>query len=159
MTEHAASLPDFSADELRTLAALLDEIVPPSADGRLPGGGTLVGSEHLEATLRLLPGLDLGILQAVKAADEEARKRDAASFAALPHDARLALLGELGARDPGFLPSLTFLAYASYYQDARVLGALGFEARPPHPEGFTLDDGDLELLAPVRRRGKLYRDA
>ncbi|HEY8515475.1 MAG TPA: hypothetical protein VIS07_08175 [Candidatus Binatia bacterium] len=154
-----ASIPGFTDEQASTLRALLDEIVPPSADGRLPGGGTLVGGEHLATTLRTLPGLDLGVLQAVATADEAARARGAASFAALPKDERRALVADVGARDAGFLPSLTFLAYASYYQDPRVLGALGFEARPPHPRGFEMEDGDLALLEPVRRRGKLYRDA
>lgn len=40
-----------------------------------------------------------------------------------------------------------------YYEDARVLAALGFEARPPFPAGHELEEGDWSLLDPVRARG------
>lgn len=149
----------FSGEELATLAALLDEIIPPSADCRLPGAGSLVGSDHFAGTLRSMPGLDAAIVQAVKTADAAAGKRDASTFAALAREARLALMNEVGAADPSFVPSLMFLAYASYYQDPRVVAALDLEPRPPHPKGFEMAPGDLSLLEPVRRRGKLYRDA
>ncbi len=46
-----------------------------------------------------------------------------------------------------------------YYQDARVLGALGLEARPPFPLGHEVEPGDWSLLAPVKERGALYRPA
>jgi hypothetical protein len=46
-----------------------------------------------------------------------------------------------------------------YYQHDRVLEALGMETRAPYPQGFQVIAGDLALLAPVRRRGKVYRDA
>jgi hypothetical protein len=41
-----------------------------------------------------------------------------------------------------------------------VIAGLGLAVRPPHPEGYPLEQPDLEtLLAPVRERRKLYRDA
>jgi hypothetical protein len=41
-----------------------------------------------------------------------------------------------------------------------VVAALGLAARPPHPEGYPLEQPDLDaLLAPVRERAKHYRDA
>lgn len=41
-----------------------------------------------------------------------------------------------------------------YYEDPRVLGLLGFDARPPFPSGHDLASGNWDLLAPVRARGK-----
>jgi len=46
-----------------------------------------------------------------------------------------------------------------YDQHDRVLAALGMALRSPAPQGFKVISGDLMLLAPVSRRGKMYRDA
>ena len=35
---------------------------------------------------------------------------------------------------------------------------IGLEARPPFPQGYLLEEGDLTLLEPVYLRGKIYRD-
>jgi hypothetical protein len=39
-----------------------------------------------------------------------------------------------------------------------VLEAIGMEARAPFPKGFEVEPGDLSLLDPVRRRGRVYRE-
>ena len=44
-----------------------------------------------------------------------------------------------------------------YYRDDRVLGAVGHEARPPFPKGYTLEQGDWSLLDAVRGRPQLWR--
>ena len=45
-----------------------------------------------------------------------------------------------------------------YYRDARVMASIGMEARPPHPEGHAVEQGDWSLLDPVRARGPIYRE-
>jgi hypothetical protein len=71
----------------------------------------------------------------------------------------VAVLRELEQREPAFLPSLLFHLYASYYRHPRVLEGLGVEPRPPHPQGYELEPGDLAALENVRARGRLYREA
>ena len=46
----------------------------------------------------------------------------------------------------------------AYYRDDRVLLALKLEARPPFPQGYTLEQGDWSLLDAVRRRPPFWRD-
>lgn len=139
------------------LAAVLDCLVPPSPDRRLPGAGELGLVRYVEEKLgdgvtALLPGL--------AALDAQARAHGAEAFVALDADARRAALEALDRDDRGFVPGLVFHAYAGYYQSAVVLEALGMEGRPPHPKGYTIGPDDPELLEPVRRRGgKLYREA
>ena len=41
----------------------------------------------------------------------------------------------------------------------KVLEGLGLEPRPPFPQGYTLEPGDLSALERVRARGQLWRDA
>jgi len=148
----------FSADELRTLAAALDEIIPPSADGKLPGAGFLAGGTRFASVIRLMPGLDLALVGGLTALNEHARQRGGEGFAALAGVDRLAVLNEVAAVDGGLVPSLMFVAYSTYYVEDRVIEAIGMEARPPHPKGFVMAASDPALLEPVRARGKLYRD-
>jgi hypothetical protein len=137
---------------------VLDEIIPPSPDGRLPGAGELGLADHVEAVLRRAPELRPVVARGLAALDALAREHGARDFAALPRDARVEALHGLAATEPQCLPGLVFHTYTGYYQAARVLEGLGLEPRPPHPKGHVLEAGDLGLLEPVRRRGKLYRE-
>jgi hypothetical protein len=149
----------LSPGERRTLAGVLDEIIPPSADGRLPGAGELGLADHVEAVLRRAPELRPVVARGLAALDARARGLGARDFAQLPREARVEALNGLSATEPECLPSLVFHAYTGYYQQPRVLEGLGLEPRPPHPKGHALEAGDPSLLEPVRRRGrKLYRE-
>ncbi len=149
----------FSPDEARVLRAVLDEIVPPSADGTLPGAGALGLIARIETTVRETPDLRPAISQGLAALEELAKGRGAASFPELARDARLEVLNELATAAPAFLPALIFQTYVGYYEHPRVMQALGLEARPPHPKGYAMELGDLSLLEPVRERPKMYREA
>lgn len=149
----------FSAHEIDTLAAVLDQVIPPSADGRLPGAGFVARGARFGVVIRMLPGLDLGLAGGLAACDDRARERGAADYLALGDGDRLAVLNDVAAADAGFVPSVMFLAYTTYYVDDRVLTGLDLEPRPPHPQGFAMPENDLTLLDPVRARGRLWRDA
>jgi len=45
-----------------------------------------------------------------------------------------------------------------YYEHPEVLTAFGWPSRPPQPFGHELPRFDEELLAPVKARGKIWRD-
>jgi hypothetical protein len=147
--------PGFGEAHRTALAAVLDAIVPPSADGRLPGAGELGLAGAIEEKLGAMAVFTARGLDAL---DGIARKRGAAGFAALAPADRAEVLNAHAADDPGFLPGLVFQVYSAYYQHPRVLAGLGLPARPPHPQGYALEQPDLDaLLAPVRGRAKLYR--
>ena len=146
------------SDELlsqRALCAVLDELIP-ARDASLPGAGSLGVGEYVGEKLGDATPLVAGGLAAL---DALARERGAADFADLPADERAPLIREAAPAHPGFVESLVFHTYNGYYQHPRVSVAIGLEARPPHPEGYELEAGDLGLLDAVRRRPRLYRDA
>jgi len=149
--------PGFSRDEERALASVLDEIIPPSGDGRLPGAGELGLAGYIEQTLQQTPEFRPAIAQGLSTLDDLARSRGSERFAALSGQDKLDVLNQLATAQPAFLPGLIFHAYAGYYQNGRVVAALGLEPRPPHPEGYDLEPGDLTLLDRVRRRPEMYR--
>jgi hypothetical protein len=137
---------------------VLDEIIPPSADGRLPGAGQLGVSAYTNVALGAMPPVREMVARSLAALDEIALRRSGQRFTALPRPDRVAALEELAAGEHAFPPVLILHAFAGYYQEPRVLEALGLEARPPHPAGYSTVEGDLSLLEPVRRRGRMYRE-
>jgi Gluconate 2-dehydrogenase subunit 3 len=148
----------FTAEQEDMLHALLDEVIPPSADGRLPGAGGLDLIGHVVRTVRQMPMLAPVVQYGLSAIAELAGTRSADGWAGLSRAERSALLAEFAAGDQLFMPALLFLAYSGYYQHPRVVEALGLEARPPHPQGYAMEPFDTTLLDAVRRRGKIYRD-
>jgi hypothetical protein len=142
------------------LAPVLDEVIPPREEGRVPGAGELGVAGYVSRALGLTPDMEGVIVHGLAILERVAKARDPRGFGALSKDERLAVLGEVLAEEPMFLGMLMFHAYVGYYRDARVLGALGFAARAPHPAGYPVAPTDLAtLIEPVRRRGRLYREA
>ena len=146
----------LTAAQREILRAVLDMIIPVSEDGRFPSAAEVDVLEHIrESQSHLLPALreDLGRL------DRLAAEHSGTAFAHLTESDRIRVMDEIRSAEPGFLKDLALQTATRYYQDDRVLRALGMEARPPFPKGYEVVSGDLSLLDPVRKRGKLYRDA
>lgn len=143
----------------RALTPVLDEVIPPTDDGRLPGAGALGVARYVSHALGATPDMEAVIVRGLAALERIAGRQSPHGFAALGKDERMAALGEVLAEEPMFLGMVMFHTYVGYYRDPRVAAALGLAARPPHPEGFPVEPSDLAtLLEPVRRRGKLYRE-
>ncbi len=141
-TEHGAAL-----------TAVLDAILPPSADGRLPGAGQLGLAESLASRVELQTLLANGLA----VVDELARARGRSGFAAVPAAERRELLEATGTRAPGFLPTLVAQTFVAYYQAPRVLEAIGLDPRPPFPRGYEVAPTDFAILDPVRALEPIFR--
>ena len=137
-------------DDRSTLASLLDALLPPSGDGRLPGAGELGLAAWVEERAREGSALErfLGSPLAALAAR---------GLAALAPEEKLAAAKELERTQPDAFRELLAVTYGGYYQHPRVVAALGLEPRPPFPKGYTVAPSDLSLLDPVRRRAPFFR--
>jgi hypothetical protein len=144
--------------DAQLLALVLDEVIPPTADGRLPGAGALGAGAIVQHAASATPGLEPLLTQGLAALQDIARRSDSGGFAALSHSARVEALQELEKASPMLLPTLLTFACISYYSNEQVLTALNGSARPPHPQGYEMEEDDLALLDPVRARGKIYRE-
>jgi hypothetical protein len=147
----------FSRDEERALAGVLDEIIPPSTDGRLPGAGELGLAGYIGQAVKRAPDQRDMILRALTVIDDLAGSRGSTGFAALAKADRVEVLNEAAAKEPAFLPGLIFHVYAGYYQNDRVVEALGIESWPPHPDGYKLGPDAPGLIDAVRQRGHTRR--
>jgi len=147
----------LTPEQTRALSAVLDELIPPSADGHLPGAGALGLASAIEDKMREQPDLRPAVLGGLDALDALAKQSGVAGFVDVPAGDRNELLNRLSAESPAFLPGLIFHTYVTYYYQPSVVEALGVPPRPPHPEGYAVPPSDEGLLDAVRARGPLYR--
>lgn len=130
------------------LGLILDSLIPPSADGRMPGAGTLGLAEKVRSQTA---ASELAVTAGLMAAE-------AGGFAELDGPARASLLRRIEADQPAFIASVYPATCIAYYEHPEVQRALGLDPRPPYPKGYPLETGSLEGLDRVRERGKLYRE-
>jgi hypothetical protein len=148
----------LSDEQEQALAPVLDEVIPPTADGGRAGAGGLGVARYVSQALPSTPDMAPVIVRGLASLTRLAGQRTPGGFAALGKDERLAVLGDVLAEEPMFLGMLMFHTYVGYYRDPRVATAIGLTGRAPHPAGYAVGPSDLAtLLAPVRSRGKLYR--
>ena len=162
----------FSKRQEQTLIALAAAIIPADEEFGVPSAGDPAIAADILATAKRYAK---PIADALAMEDALAQAKHGAAFLDLDADAQAALVE--GANEPGFFDDMdwafdeqqkqqmagqrTLLSIIAqcYYRDDRVMRSLDMEPRPPFPEGFEVEAGDWSLLEPVKRRGKIYRDA
>ena len=146
----------MTAPQRAAIEIVVDMIVPASADGTKPSAAE-VGV--LDFIAQRQPGDLPGIARDIDRLDAAAREHHGGGFTNIDAASRLALVEAMRADDATFLRNLAMHTVTCYYQDDRVLAAIGLEPRPPFPQGYEVVAGDTDLLEPVRRRGSIVREA
>jgi len=131
------------------LSLILDTLIPPSADRRMPGAGALGLADAVRERARSSDSIVAAGLAAA----------EAKGFADLDAPAREEALRQIDGDHPGFIATLYAPTCIVYYEHPEVLVALGLDPGPPYPKGHTLESGHLAGLERVRARGRLYREA
>lgn len=134
------------------MQAVLDLVIPPSGDGRMPGAGALGITADIAARLEADPMFGPSIQSGLQAVREAALARDAGGFARLQPAAQREIVDALAASHPMLMLGVIVHVYQAYYQHPRVLEGLGVPPRPPFPEGYGLEDTDPGLLAALQAR-------
>ncbi|MDE0111459.1 MAG: gluconate 2-dehydrogenase subunit 3 family protein [Albidovulum sp.] len=145
-----------TGEKRQLLDLILDELVPPSADGRIPGAGEAGVAEFLPSSESYVPKpLDAvnSVLSSVSA--------KSADFSALDRTERVSVLKAVEADKPESFETLVRLTYMGYYSQPGIRPLFGVGAHPVHPEGYAVERESDELLAEltksVRSRGSNYR--
>ena len=144
---------NLNDEQKRTLNILLNMIIPPSEDGKMPGAadvGFFAYMNNENIVLWIQEGL-------ISVSDESHNKYDK-EFSALNSLEQTQLIDILRRKLFKFFNHLTLHVIQCYYQYDQVIEGIGLEARPPFPQGYHLEEGDLTLLEPVYMRGKIYRE-
>lgn len=156
MSDTIATDQPFTNEEQRTLLALVGAVIPanteygtPSADDPDIAADILASARPYHAT----------VASALHQVESIAAERYATAYADLDADTRARLASDLSRSRFVGLGTLVTITAQCYYRDDRVMRSLGMEPRSPYPDGFDIPQGDWSLLDPVRRRGKIYKDA
>jgi hypothetical protein len=136
-------------DDLRLLSGI---IIPASDQFDVPGADDPAIQADMLATL----GRDAGPVRAALGALARLAGEPMSDLDAAGREAAAMALRKAGGEA---VAVLTRVVLQCYYRDDRVVRSLGLEARPPHPQGYVLEDGDWSLLDPVRARAPFWRRA
>lgn len=138
--------------EAECLRLLAGHMIPASEAHGVPGAD----DPAILADMMTAIGRDRDALKAILALVDKAA---GGRLADLTREAQAELLARMRADDAAQFAVVEAIVSRAYYRDDRVLASLGVEPRPPFPKGFEVEQVDLSLLEPVRRRGPIYRDA
>ena len=140
---------DFTDNELTTLAAAIDEIIP-AGDG-MPSASQVSGVQYLKHLGWQYPEIRESISHVLKTLERISAAQFQGKFATLRSDQRSHILRSMEKTDASAFSTLVSYGYESYYTNPRVLGLISCApASVPAQE-------DEVLLTPVRKLRHLYR--
>ena len=142
----------FSEEHRQVLSVLFDMMIP--AVGPMPSAAD---PNIARRTLAELSDHAELVTEALTALGELVSKSHQQSIDALDRTQRAVIVETFKPLRPAFIQILQAQTIASYYQDDRVLLALGLPTRSPHPGGYEVPATDWSLLDPVRARKPFYR--
>ena|ERR1700685_3037730 len=143
----------FNERERAVLLAAMDEIIP--ASNGMPAASEAGGVAYLER----IASEDAVVAEEIRNALAALRNSSEQPFDRLDHDARVAALKTLESRDPIQFAHLRDYTYESYYTQPKVWKLIGYEFYPTDHPGPHMEPFDESILADVRKKPKLYREA
>lgn len=154
MTQPIASDNPLTAVQRAIFDVVLDQMIPEDSTRKKPSAADVGVFEYIaerNPASFVEIGRQLDELDALASASY--RKR----YSELTRELQDETLNRLHAADSRFLLTLALQTVECYYLDRRVMSTIGLPTRPPYPDGYTVQRGDLSLLEPVRERGEIWR--
>lgn len=146
----------LAKDDRQTLSTLLGSLLPANQELGTPAGNDPSIIDDILQTLR--PVSNEGVLKGLVELRQSSQERFSLSFEECEDIQRVTLFNEMLSRNARFYRTLSAVALQCYYRNDDVMRSLDMEPRPPYPEGYEIPQGDLSLLDPVRKRGKIWRN-
>lgn len=146
----------LTADQQQTLQCVLDMIIPEDRRRGKPSAAEIDVFSFIQLHE---PGYVDTLKQELDEVIAESLKVHGGTFQSLANTQQLQLVDTLRRASSGLFRQLAVWTATAYYQDDRVMEAIGLPARPPFPLGYEVESGDIGLLDPVKARGRIYRDA
>ena len=141
---------ELTHDESRDFRALAGFIIPASTTYGVPG------ADDEKIFGDICRSLERDFAE-VRSALADLRTLAGGAFADLAEHRRKEVANALREKGGPTLAALNRVILLCYYRDDRVMHSLGQEPRPPFPKGHVVEQGDLALLDPVRKRPPIWR--
>jgi hypothetical protein len=155
--ERMTSSGTLSEQERNVLHAAMDEIIP-ARDG-MPAASEVGGLQYLNRIAAGDAEVAGGIRTSLAALDKCSKQLFEKAFNELEREARISALTKLETTVPIELTRLREYVYEAYYTQPRVWKLIGYEFYPTDHPGPHMKPFDESILADVRKRPKLYREA
>ena len=144
----------FTDDERLAVTALAAMVIPASEEYGVPGADDPAIVDNILVDASRYPEQLKDALAALNAlAQEEA----GLPYASVSDDKRKEITSAFRKSHVGHAKLFANLTVQGYYRDDRVMRSIGLEARPPHPQGYEVEQGDWSLVNPVKKKAPFYR--
>ncbi len=147
----------LTGHERNALLIAMDEIIPGS-DG-MPSASEAGGLWYLEGIAAGDAAVAGEIRECLAALDNSSKEAFAKSFDQLDHESSILALKRLETAAPLSFARLRDYVYEAYYTRPAVWKLIGYEFYPTDHPGPHMEPFDDSILATVRKRSKLYREA
>ena len=147
----------FTDVHLELMRSILDRIIPPS--GNFPGAGELDVVSYIDQSVGQSAELKRLFASGLAEIVVKSEALVPEGFIGLSGEQQDQILRQIESEFPAFFRFLLHNTYSGYYINPKIVELLGLESRSPQPKGYELEPGDFSLLANVRKRGQVYRDA
>ena len=144
----------LNEDQILDLNKILQIIIPPNQIKDLPGADEIKFLEFIE---KFHPNFIEKISKELIAIHSAAERKYSRKIVDLNEAELFSFLSELKRANDSLLNDLTLLVYECYYQYQPVLEILNINASAPFPQGHEVVKGDYELLGPVKKMNKIYK--
>jgi hypothetical protein len=143
----------LTEEDRRTLAAVMDRLIPPVDD--LPGAGSMGLVADVE-TMAAGHGRYAAALAACLTVLSGGTSTD---FLALDGDRQDAAIRAVEVAEPRAFATMLEAVYVAYYSRPEVHRRIGWRTGPLQPAGFALPPFDGAVLETVRHRRPFWRQA
>ena len=145
----------LNEDQILDLNKILKIIIPSDQKKGLPGADEIKFLDFLE---KFHPYFMEELLKELTAIYSAAERKYSKKLIELNEADLSSFLEEIKKKNGTFLNELTLLVFECYYQHQSVLEILKMNVRAPFPEGHNVMKGDLKLLDPVIKKGRIYME-
>ena len=145
----------FTGPQAILLADVINRIIP--AEDGMPGAGDLGLASDIDLAVGDSAPLKKLFLAGLAQIENEAHRSSGKEFQALSPGEQDRLLKTAELEYPEFFLVLVQQTYNSYYTNPAIFPLIGYEGRPPQPQGYPMKPFDDSLLDNVRKRAPTYR--
>ena len=144
----------FNEDQILDLNEILKIIIPSDQKKGLAGADEINFLDFLE---KFHPYFIEELSKELSAIHSAAERKYSRKIIELNEAELFSFLSELKSENDSLLNDLTLLVYECYYQHQSVLEILNINGMAPFPQGHEVINGDYELLGPVKKMNKIYK--
>ena len=144
----------LNEDQILDLNEILKIIIPSDQKKGLPGADEIKFLDFLE---KFHPYFIEELSKELSAIHSAAVRKYSRKLIELNEAELFSFLSELKRANDSLLNEVTLLVYECYYQHQSVLEILNINGRAPFPQGHVVVKGDYELLEPVKKMNKIYK--